>query len=76
MPVFEYQCRQCGHTFEMLIMGATQPVCPACQSHHLEKMFSVCAINAHPSGQLGPDTRGKHVRPFEPGPVCPVTERE
>jgi putative FmdB family regulatory protein len=40
MPLFEYSCRECGHRFETLVMGSRQPVCPACRSGSLEKLYS------------------------------------
>jgi len=40
MPLFEYQCRSCGHRFEALVIGSRTPVCPRCQSEDLDKQFS------------------------------------
>jgi putative FmdB family regulatory protein len=40
MPLFEYNCRTCGHTFEALIVGSRPPVCPKCKSENLEKRVS------------------------------------
>lgn len=76
MPIYEYVCRGCGHAFETIVFGSWVPACPSCRSEDLEKKFSVCAVNAHPTGQLGSDNRGKKVNPFEPGPVCPITPQE
>jgi len=73
VPIYEYTCRGCGNRFEALVFGQTQPVCPSCRGAALDKQFSVCAMTPNPNGQLGPDTRGNHVRPHEPGPVCPIT---
>ena len=42
MPMFEFDCRTCGHQFETLVMnGRTTPRCPKCESDQLEKRFSV-----------------------------------
>lgn len=46
MPLFEYECKKCGHQFEQLIMGSTTPVCPSCQSKKLEKLLSTFAVNS------------------------------
>ena len=40
MPLFEYQCRMCGHRFEALVAGGRTPSCPRCQSEDLEKQHS------------------------------------
>ncbi len=40
MPLFEYQCRKCGHEFEALVVGTRKPVCPKCKSEDLEKRVS------------------------------------
>ncbi len=40
MPLFEYQCRKCGHQFEALVIGARKAACPKCQSEDLEKRVS------------------------------------
>jgi len=46
MPLFEYICKKCGHQFETLVMGATSPTCPSCQSKRLEKQLSVFAVSS------------------------------
>jgi putative FmdB family regulatory protein len=40
VPLFEYECRKCGHEFEALVIGTRQPVCPKCKSEDLEKRVS------------------------------------
>jgi putative FmdB family regulatory protein len=40
MPLFEYQCRTCGHRFEALVTGSRMPACPRCASGDLEKQHS------------------------------------
>jgi putative FmdB family regulatory protein len=40
MPMYEYQCKECGHRFETLVIGSTKPACPKCKSQELEKQFS------------------------------------
>jgi putative FmdB family regulatory protein len=41
MPMYEYTCQDCEHTFEALVLGSEQVECPQCQGRHLEKLFSV-----------------------------------
>jgi putative FmdB family regulatory protein len=40
MPLFEYECRTCGHQFEALVLGARKPICPKCKGEDLEKRVS------------------------------------
>jgi putative FmdB family regulatory protein len=40
VPLFEYECRKCGHQFEALVVGSRTPVCPKCKSEDLEKRVS------------------------------------
>lgn len=48
MPIYEYQCGDCGHRFEWLARGDHRPQCPSCQGETLEKQFSVFAVGARP----------------------------
>jgi putative FmdB family regulatory protein len=50
MPLFEYECRKCGHEFEALVIGARKPVCPKCKSDELEKRVSRVGIGASTGG--------------------------
>ena len=46
MPLYEYQCRRCGKTFEMLrrIKDADSDLeCPNCYSEKVERQFSTFA---------------------------------
>lgn len=43
MPLYEYQCQKCDHTFEKLVQGNELPHCPECQSPKLERLLSVPA---------------------------------
>ncbi|HWW87165.1 MAG TPA: zinc ribbon domain-containing protein [Vicinamibacterales bacterium] len=46
MPLFEYQCRSCGHHFEHLTRDGQTPACPACDGDELQKLLSVFAVGA------------------------------
>ena len=46
MPIFEYQCRSCGHGFEILVRGSSVPSCPSCQGQDLERVLSLFAVSS------------------------------
>jgi putative FmdB family regulatory protein len=41
MPIFEYECRGCGHQFELLVLPNREQAaaCPECQGKELEKLI-------------------------------------
>jgi putative FmdB family regulatory protein len=46
MPLYEYQCRACGHEFETLVRpGDAAPACSSCGSGDLEKLLSHLAVS-------------------------------
>ena len=55
MPLFEYECRDCGHRFESLVLGRTQerPSCPSCDSREVEKQFSAFGVGSSSGGGRG-----------------------
>ena len=44
MPIYEYECRDCRHDFELLVHAGTSPVCPTCRSVSLQKQISAFAV--------------------------------
>ena len=46
MPIFEYECRACGHQFERLVRTGDVPACPSCSSADLEKLLSLSSISS------------------------------
>ena len=46
MPLYEYRCKGCGHTFEALIRGEQTPACPECESEALERLFSLPTVQS------------------------------
>lgn len=46
MPIFEYVCKECDHSFEALVMGSQKAECPKCQSKKLTTQLSVFAARA------------------------------
>jgi putative FmdB family regulatory protein len=46
MPIYEYECRGCGHQFEMLVLKDTVPKCPKCRGKSLEQLLSGFAVSS------------------------------
>ena len=64
MPIFEYVCRECGHSFEKIVNGGARPACPECRRRRLEKQLSVFAVS---SGAKGAP---RAARESAPPPAC------
>jgi putative FmdB family regulatory protein len=45
MPIYDYQCRNCGNEFELLVLKGTTAACPSCQSGDLEQLLSGFAVS-------------------------------
>lgn len=43
MPLFDFVCKTCSSSFELLVRGSSAPVCPECGSAELEKQVSLPA---------------------------------
>jgi putative FmdB family regulatory protein len=52
MPLYEYQCRDCDHQFELLVRESTRLECPKCTSAQLIKQLSVFAVSAPSGGSM------------------------
>lgn len=66
MPIFEYLCRDCQHTFSFLVLSqkdADELACPKCKSRSLEKLMSASNVGASatssaPRADAGPSCCG------------------
>jgi len=43
MPLYEYSCKKCDHTFEALVFDGEKVECPECHSVKLDRLLSVPA---------------------------------
>jgi len=47
MPIYEYECRQCGHRFEYLVRSSSPAAeCPSCQKKDLKQLISLSAMSS------------------------------
>ena len=46
MPIYEYQCKACGHRLEKLQKISAAPLtdCPACQTSELQRLVSAAGF--------------------------------
>ena len=52
MPIYEYECRACGHQFEAIIRVSDAAACPECQSADLERLVSLFAVDSGDTRRL------------------------
>jgi len=50
MPLYDFECRKCGNTFEALVLKKA-PVCPKCQSDDLERLLSLPVVRSEGTKQ-------------------------
>ena len=47
MPLYEYECRHCGHQFEYLVLHSSPAAeCPACSAKDLEQLISMFSVDS------------------------------
>ena len=46
MPIYEYQCKDCSHNFEVLQVSTSDPApkCPECQCTDVSKLISTATM--------------------------------
>ncbi|MEO5703196.1 MAG: zinc ribbon domain-containing protein [Gammaproteobacteria bacterium] len=69
MPIYEYECRACGHGFEAIQkMSDTALIdCPACAQPQLRKKLSASAFHLKGSGWYQTDFKGGKKAPASEG---------
>jgi putative FmdB family regulatory protein len=75
MPIYEYRCRDCGASFEVLVRAGTTVVCPHCGSSSLAKLLSALFVSsAQTSREAGHTCCGREERcaapPCSAGGTC------
>lgn len=52
MPIYEYECRHCGHRFEYLVLSKTPPAaCPSCQNSDVKQLISAFGVSSESTRQ-------------------------
>jgi putative FmdB family regulatory protein len=50
MPIYEYQCQECGNNFEYLVIGKPDPECSNCHSKKVCRQMSPCGFFSKGAG--------------------------
>jgi putative FmdB family regulatory protein len=45
MPLYDFQCRSCGHQFEALVRAGDVARCPSCSGTDLERQLPIVAVS-------------------------------
>lgn len=51
MPIYDYQCRRCGHRFEQVVKLGETPDCPACGADDPERFATFSAAVMTPKSR-------------------------
>ena len=75
MPIYEYRCRNCDATFEVLVRGSNAVTCPHCGSSSLDKLLSApVMLSGRTARQAGRTCCGREERcdtpPCSVGETC------
>ena len=64
MPIYEYQCSECGHKLEVLQKMSDDPltICPACNASALKKLISAVGFRLSGTGWYETDFKTKDKR--------------
>lgn len=61
MPIYEYECKDCGHKFETIrkISAGPPDACPSCGEDKLQKLVSKAAFRLKGTGWYETDFKNK-----------------
>jgi putative FmdB family regulatory protein len=64
MPIYEYECKKCGHTLEALQKFSEKPLreCPECGKHQLKRLVSAPLFRLAGSGWYETDFKSDKER--------------
>ena len=68
MPIYEYQCEACGHTFETIQKISDEPLkeCPECGATQLKKLVSAAGFQLKGTGWYETDFKNSSKKKSEP----------
>ena len=67
MPLYEFSCQACEHTFEALVFNGEAVACPECHGDRLERLLSV---PSRPKAESRSLPMGCNTDPPPCGPGC------
>jgi len=81
MPIYEYQCQQCGHQLEALQKISDDPLveCPKCKGASLQKLVSAASFRLKGGGWYETDFKSgdkKHLAESDSGNSGSSKEKE
>ena len=62
MPLYEYTCRGCSHSFEALVRDGKTPPCPECQSPDVERQPSLFAVSSESTRKANLEAGKRHLK--------------
>ena len=73
MPIYEYQCRACGHQFEVLQRLSDAPItdCGSCEDPEVQKMISAVAFRLKGTGWYETDFKNNNRQKAEKSDTAP-----
>jgi len=67
MPIYEYQCQDCGHEIEKIQKMSDSPLtdCPSCNTASLVKKISAAGFRLKGTGWYETDFKNKNAKPSD-----------
>lgn len=72
MPIYEYECEECGHQLEAIQKFSDDPLteCPKCKKSGLKKLLSASAFHLKGSGWYETDFKNSDSKSDKKAPSC------
>lgn len=72
MPIYEYECEECGHQLEAIQKFSDDPLseCPKCKKAGLKKLLSASAFHLKGSGWYETDFKNSGSKSDKKAPSC------
>lgn len=68
MPIYEYECTNCNHHFDLMRKISDEPLkqCPECKEDTVIKLISAAGFQLKGTGWYATDFKNKNSAPVEP----------